>query len=324
MANTVSKKRKLNVFVMTKATDTELVEDVVALMNQLWGLPPDKKYVPCPNPSNLERKDLPVLQRNEYLISPKIDGIRVFLLLGTNAITDEEYAVFLDRAYNVYPVHLSTRKSELYEGTLLDGELVPTVSGAYVYTVFDGITVEGYDLKSSPFSERKRAYEAVVGVLNPCDGLQVLAKQWYPQSEALQVWTENQTTCDGLILQPVQGQLKAGIQKDVFKWKPVSHQTIDFYLSSQGGQVVMECGHGPEVINANDVQCYFDVNIPCNLTFQQRRQVYECFISKVEGGKVFFMVVKPRLDKVYANDFRVVRSTLQAIQEDITVEDLCD
>jgi hypothetical protein len=323
MANISTKKRKLDAFTLTRSTDVELMDDVIALINQLWGLPPEKKYVPCPNPSNLERKDLPVVKRNEYLVSPKIDGMRMFLLLGTNALTDEEYAVFIDRAYNIYPVHLSTRQSDLYEGTLLDGELRPTVSGDHVYTVFDGITIKGFDLKQTPFCDRKREYEAVVAALHPCDELNIVPKQWYPMSEALQVWTENQSMCDGLILQPVQGQLKAGIQKNVFKWKPVSHQTIDFYLSSHQGQVLMECGHGADIMNANALQCYFDPQVHCPANLRETRQVYECFFNKIEGGKVFFMVIKPRLDKVYANDSRVVLSTLQAIQENIMVDDFC-
>jgi hypothetical protein len=326
MANISSKKRKITSFALSKTNDEGLINDVVSLMNQLWSLPSDKRYVPCPNPSNLERNDLPAIQDHEYVISPKLDGLRFFLLMGTTEDTDQEYSVFINRAYDVFWVELVSTRGELYQGTLLDGELTQTISGTYTYTVFDAVTVEGYDLKSYSFIQRQDVYKGAVETLCPPDGLHFVCKRWYPKQEALTVWKEHQRACDGLILQPVHGLLRAGIQADVFKWKPVSHQTIDFYVSKREKEqdVLLECGQGPDIINANEVQCYWDSRVVTTLNIQATRMVFECAVTRQVARRFFFTAVKPRGDKVYANDSRVVQSTLKVIRENIIVEELCD
>jgi ATP-dependent DNA ligase len=191
--------------------------------------------------------------------------------------------------------------------------------------VFDAVVVEGYDLKNYPFSQRKEAYEGAVKNLKPPLGLLIQPKLWYPLSGAAEIWASVRVLCDGLILQPLQGKLKAGIQADVFKWKPVDLQTVDFYISvPMQGHVLLECGHGADIIGAAEIGCYFDNTAPCTVVFTDKRQVYECCFSRFtpEDNKLFFAVVKPRLDKTYANDARVVISTLRSIQENIMVEEL--
>ena len=85
----------------------------------------------------------------------------------------------------------------------------------------------------------------------------------------------------------------------------------------------MECGHGADVISAADINCHFDVDVRGpSLTLNSTRKVYECAFSRFTDGKLFFMVVKPREDKTYANDARIVISTLRSIQENIEVEEL--
>lgn len=312
-------------FKLNETKDAELLQDAQKLLNLLWTLPESKRYVPCPNPSNLERKDLPLLQSQEYVVSPKLDGIRFFLLLGEMENSETKYSVFISRSFQVFPVTLSVKHNELYDGTLLDGEMTRTVSGRVVYTVFDAITVEGYDLKSFPFSERKEAYEGALKAIYPPQGLLIDTKKWYPREDALQVYTENSEDCDGLILQPLEGKLKAGILADVFKWKPTESQTIDFYLSlSEAGQVCLECGHGSEMIVAKSVHCSYDDQVPLAFHLSGTRKVFECVLSRVDDNTLYFIPIKPRGDKVYANDVRVVVSTLKSIQEDIRVEELCD
>jgi hypothetical protein len=311
-------------FELIQTKNSVLLDDVRNLLNSLWSLPADKRYVPCPNPSNLERKDLPFLHRQEYVHSPKLDGMRLFLVLGAMEFNDQTYSVFINRSYQVFPVSLQARHQELFDGTLLDGEMTREPSGAYKYTVFDAVTVEGYDLKAFPFSQRKDAYEGTVKNLEPPSGLILERKVWFPMAFSPQTWASVQNHCDGLILQPVKGTLKAGIQRDVFKWKPTQHQTIDFYLSRNGdGIVIMECGHAADVVHTTGLHCFYDTEAVSSFVIVQQRQVFECALNRVQDGKLYFIPVRLREDKVYANDARVVISTLEAIQDDINVEELC-
>lgn len=310
-------------FQLVETKNMVLLEDVRNLMNSLWELPADKKYVPCPNPSNLERKDLPTLHCQEYMVSPKLDGMRFFLLMGALEVNDVTYSVFVNRSYQVYVVNLKANHEELFDGTLLDGELTREPSGTYKYTVFDAVVVEGYNLKNYPFSQRKDAYQGAVKHLKPPPGLLFEPKLWYPMANAPEIWASVRVLCDGLILQPLNGKLKPGIQADVFKWKPVDCQTVDFYISvPTPGHTLLECGHGADIICASEINCYFDDLAPCPMELTGRRQVYECCYTRFEGKRLFFAVIKLRGDKQYANDARVVISTLQSLQDNITVEEL--
>lgn len=308
-------------FVPTK--DERLRNDVVALVNQLWSLPQTKSHMPCPNPSSLDRTNLSALSNN-YVVSPKTDGIRMFLLIGAMESTEQTYSVFINRAYDIFPLSLSAKYNEVFDGTLLDGEITQEPSGNFLYTVFDAVAASGYDLKECSFNQRKNAVEnALAGLCPASTSIRFVPKPWFPLSTAVQVFQDNRTLCDGLILQPVDGRLKAGIQSDVFKWKPVDRQTIDFYISQDGhGEVQLECGHGAEVINAREINCYFDVERPCLFVFSTKRRVYECFYTHFVEQRMFFGVLKERSDKQYANDARVVVSTLRSMQDNITVEEL--
>jgi hypothetical protein len=328
MATASTMATHVSVFALTPTEDPVLKNDVVALVNQLWSLPSTKTYVPCPNPSNLERKDLPTVSCQEYVVSPKTDGTRLFLLMGALETTGQKYSVFIDRAYTLYPVRFAAKHQELYSGTLLDGEMTREINGDSLFTVFDAVAVEGFDLKRYPFSQRKEAYEGAAYCIRPPNGLSVLPKLWFPLNQSVQVYQENQSTSDGLILQPVQGKLKAGIQPDVFKWKPGYRQTIDFYVSlNDRSEVLLECGYGAEVINGSELDCFYDTEPgaqPYPFTFTSIRKVYECAFNRfeVENTKLFFVVIKAREDKTHANDARVVVSTLRALQEGIKVEEL--
>jgi hypothetical protein len=314
-------------FQLVPTIDKVLQADVVSLINQLWSMSQSKRHVPCPNPSNLERKDFCTLSSQKYLVSPKVDGIRMFLLMGAMADSGKTYSVLINRAYDMFSVKLIAQHQELYDGTLLDGELCQQANGDYHYTVFDAVVVEGYDLKSYPFDQRQDAYQGAVGALSSvATGFTILSKQWFPLDSASRVYEENKSNSDGLILQPVKGKLKSGIQADVFKWKPLDKQTIDFYISVSPGQSqpILECGHGADFIQASEVHCQFDNLATCSVVFGSQRQVYECCYTRFnpDNQKLCFAVVKPRPDKRYANDARVVISTLRSIQENITVEEI--
>lgn len=311
-------------FEWKETSDAVLMEDVRDLINRFWGLHPSQRYVPCPNPSNLERKDLQLVSTQEYFVSPKIDGVRMFLLMGALESDGRTYAVLIDRSYRIFPLPIQSTDNDLFDGTLLDGEITQTIRGKTKYTVFDAITIKGYDQKRNPFNARQTAYEKLIKTLVPPQGLAITSKHWHPRSDAVQVWVENEQHCDGLILQPAKGLIKAGILNDVFKWKPVNLQSIDFYVSKKDRGVVLECGEGPNIINANELNCYIHPEAQFPVPLTDKRQVMECLPNSLEEDRIYFEVTKARPDKVYANDARVVLSTLRAIQEDITVEELCD
>lgn len=322
---------------VNELSDRELVTDVASLLNQLWSLPASKRYVPCPNPRSLERENLGLLRSQPYWVSEKLDGVRMFLLFGFYESTTDgetEYAVFLDRSYRVHLVPVDAPDA-VFQGTLLDGELQQQENGTYVYTVFDVYVYEGTALRHLPFEHRRATYETFVkSHLSPTQpGLTFVCKQWHDLSMCEVIWRQYQDVADGLIFQPRRGApVQHGIQADVFKWKPAEHQTLDFYVTLLQNTatptelaVLLECGDGPAIVPASHFNCSFVGKADVS----QKRTVVECKLVAVDtrlgaaAPEFKFKAVKTRPDKSYANDARVVQSTLRAFLENITIYDLC-
>lgn len=318
--------------------DPRLCSDIYLLVNLLWKLKSCKKYVPCASPSSLFRKDIQEhLFSKPYVVSAKCDGIRAFLLLGNfNDKTNEEYGVFLDRAYNVYKVQ-TFADPRFYDGTFLDGEVVFEKSGKCTFVVFDAITVCGYNMRKKPFYKRKNKYEEAIQHIS-VKGIKLTPKEWYPLSFSAKIWNSRKTSsfaADGLIFQPLNTQLTHGVQKDVFKWKP--NHTVDFYLSSlhtkQGESDyswLLEIGDGPRIINASPE---FNITLEFRDLCSERkllercsshgRIVVECFMEIDNDSSTWTAIPQCiRADKGTANDKFVVTRTLLNIKENITVEEL--
>jgi len=317
--------------------DERLCYDVHSLINSLWQLKSHNKYVPCACPSSLFRKDIQeYLFSKPYVVSAKSDGIRACLLLGIfNDGSNEEYGVFLDRAYNVYKVE-TFADPRFYDGTLLDGEIIIDSVGKHKFVVFDTITVCGFNMRRKPFWKRKDKYEDTITHIN-VTGITLEAKRWYPISHAAHLWNSQKNAivpADGLVFQPLDTPVSYGVQKDVFKWKP--KHTVDFYLSTlalvgQPHSWVLESGDGPSIINS---KTEFNITLKFQKTCSEQelrdrcschgRIVVECAME-IDSNNVGAWIAIPqcvRADKGTANDKFVVTRTLGNIEEDIRVEDL--
>jgi hypothetical protein len=313
------------------------------LLNELWRLPQSKRYVPCPCPRSLERKDLPLLLGAPYVVSEKTDGVRMFLLFGAMEGSGETYSVLIDRAYHIYPLALDAPNS-FFDGTLLDAEY--RCGDAPTLTVFDALVHCGYLLRRRPFHARHDTYMSVVKELRTNNALRIVPKLWSPLSDAQVMWNgivASGRAADGLILQPLHGDdLTAGIQRDVFKWKPPHLHTIDMYLHFDGapnGAPVLRCGNGGGVLDVGkEYGCVLiDTDQPgsthtasfATIPFSVLREacvasgsivVEVGFVSDAPGG----MRLAPhriRTDKTTANDRRVVEATFTNIREAIGVHE---
>lgn len=299
----------------------EVQEDAKLVLRDLWSLAKVPLRLPCTNPCSLMRSDLGTLLRQRYKVGAKTDGIRFFLLfahLVNDDDTEEEYALLVDRAFTMFPVDVLRASSSLFEGTLLDGELVRR-GDSLTFVAFDTVASCGFSFKSRPHSERVAELHRLSSqVMLAC--VSFVVKQWLPLSpHAVQQLTAESGTqeyeSDGLILVAELKELVVGMQRDMFKWKPASLHTIDFL--KQGADLFL--------VDGTSFQSAAALNISRSPLWlpDSPDGVMECHCVKVDTTGAWHAVpLKPRVDKAEPNSVYVARLTLQNIEEDITVQEL--
>jgi hypothetical protein len=291
--------------------------DVFKMLHQLWGVIEASKRVPCNHPCSLMRSDLPKLCKSTYWVSPKTDGVRTFLLFSFT--DDGEYVAFVDRAGNVACANI-TAPLDAYSGTLLDGELVTHRDGSQTYIVFDTVAVNGYTMTRKPQSERMVAVVRTVHSLTVANHpkLSVKVKRWFLLDETplnQVAASAGSTPTDGFIFVPERGRmLRPGPQRDHFKWKPVTHHTIDMVW--RDGAVWLEKWGVPEPASVLGI-----VQVVTGDVHALEGEVVECAMSRLADEWVATFV-RVRTDKLHPNDFNVARLTLQNIEENIGLDEL--
>jgi len=156
-------------------TDTIRASWIRSEVCRLWGQPRLLQTCPGPNPVCVERKHLAWIRDGEYeyVVAEKTDGVRYLLcccrasdLRDESSIEQEaaelrtgsgapsagaggsaasrNVAFMVDRAFDAYEVHLRNAPEDIYEGTLLDGELVREESGEVKFLVYDCVALYGH------------------------------------------------------------------------------------------------------------------------------------------------------------------------------------
>lgn len=307
---------------------------------QLWDVRPVTFRIPCSNPVSLMRRDLPTIQQ-DYWVSLKADGVRMFLLLDMDK-DGHEYSVFIDRAFNMYMVHVSGDASFFSGASLFDGELVQQ-GDSKQYILFNTIALKGYSHRGARHTANIETLSMVVASLTlnaPGIEARMRCKKWVrvAQLESLvsasagpapPVICDSTLPCDGLIFAPECGFLQRGTQWDTFKWKPPNLHTIDFLVD-------LECRlwltFESRLVESNDPR----VNVVAYTTENGRllwqqwipqqhtdMRLVECTCTSLpHNGGWLATPLKERLDKKTPNSIWVANATLQNIREHITLEEL--
>ena len=294
-------------------TNSSDAQDALQLIQQLWELPRRGGAVPAPNPVSVLRANLPQLRRKEYLVSAKLDGTRYLLLLGRHAETGDPYSFLIDRAGTILRIQTRVEDDDLYQGTLIDGELMPACR---TFVAFDIVARGGMDCKALRYPARLEQLRALPPLLHICEknsaGLAV--KPCVPMRKIAQVsarWPQ-----DGLIFMPVDEPVRHGMHRTMFKWKP--HHTIDFELvcPEDGEPKLLYAAKG----GAKAVRTLgLALRPPPPGILRQAPCIVECNCH-LKTKEVEILAVRP--DKSTPNFERTVRLTLQNINENITHQEL--
>lgn len=295
----------------------------------------DNSGFPGAQPVSMDRKNLNLLAEKPYMVSWKADGTRYMMLINKK---DEIY--FFDRNLSCFQVdNVSFPQREnlmqsVYD-TLLDGEMViDKVQGQLIprYLVYDVIEFQGNPVGKRSFRDRLKyikselidpRYEAFSkGVINrSLESFSVRNKEFWDITKAASLLDPKFTRClphepDGLIFQPVDEPYKAGVCKDILKWKPLSLNSVDFKL-----KIVME--NRPGMLHSKigllyaggmDAQSYAQMKYTKDLKGLNGK-IVEC---TVDNGQWKFL--RERTDKTHPNSFTTANSVIESIRNPVTKE----
>ena len=325
---------QLEPLVLTEA----LREHIHTEIMNVWGL---KRlllsHLPCSSPTSLMREDIPRVLDGDYYVGLKTDGVRMFLFLCCH--NDTNYAVFIDRAFNMYSAKVDTRDPQhsryfLGGGTMFDGELITARAGTGTeFVVFDVMRVCGRDTTHHLFSERLARIQTAFAQVTTQPGLTVTVKTWTRVRDIkadpdsfVHMYTSHQDngTCDGLIFVNEYGSLYAGTQGDMFKWKKAAHHTVDFLWDAEHKALVL-CSRSQQqypyvladTINVFMVPHWRENNI-------RHGEIIECSLKRDENAVTGWHAtpVCIRDDKKRPNNINIALLTIRNVVENVELEDI--
>ncbi|RXG68112.1 mRNA-capping enzyme [Armadillidium vulgare] len=202
-------------------------------------------------PVSMTQDNLSFLSAKAYKVSWKADGTRYMMYIDGKCeayFADRDYCIFFAPGIEFKDKHDLRR--DLFE-TLLDGEMVidvdPKTGTKYPrYLIYDAILIGGKNVATDNFHLRiERIFTDIISPRNAAIEKGIINKTKQPfsvrrkdfwdataqntgkllsESFKKQLWHEP----DGLIFQPVPETYITGRCDTVLKWKPPSHNSVDF------------------------------------------------------------------------------------------------
>ncbi|CAK9828448.1 mRNA-capping enzyme [Anthophora retusa] len=285
---------------------------------------------PGSQPVSMDEDNIRLLHEKPYGVSWKADGTRYMMLIQADG---EIY--FIDRDNSVFQVNGMTFPylrdiSRTLRDTLLDGEMVIDKADGKEYPrylVYDVVMYDGKDVSKLPFHPdrfliieqeiiegRTRAMKE--GKLRKeREPFSVRLKCFWDLTHAASLLSEKFAKQlghepDGLIFQPSKEPYCPGPSPEVLKWKPLSHNSVDFRLKivTESGEGILskKVGH----LYVGGIKEPFDKIKVTKQIKDLNNAIIEC---KYENGQWVFMRV--RTDKSFPNSF----NTAQAVCKNRTV-----
>lgn len=289
-------------------------------INSSWGsIGPNGTYPPFfpgPQPISIERKHFPTLSGNEYFCCEKTDGTRMALVCYGS------HCVMVNRALHMTPVkfHMSKR---MFKGTIIDGELVDCKDGKKMFMVYDGVIVGGELIRDKSLPERLEYLKKFAsGIMKmKKDPFIISVKTFYDFGNLKELFDKIKKNDfpyehDGVVFTPVKDGVKIGTQGNLFKWKPLEKNTIDFLVKCRpNGE------YGLYVQDKGD-HVFESVLLPTQVQSFSLSDgtIVECRYMSHEWPR-WWCPVGIRTDKTHPNNRRTFHRTLVNIQENIQLNE---
>ncbi|XP_021922077.1 mRNA-capping enzyme [Zootermopsis nevadensis] len=290
-------------------------------------------------PVSMDTKNISLLGVKPYRVSWKADGTRYMML-----ILQENEIYFIDRDNSVFQVsglkfpHRKDFKRHLVN-TLLDGEMViDKVNGQDIprYLAYDIIKFDGCDVGRSAFYPVRLAciekeivqprHQAMKEgrIDKSSEPFSVRLKQFWDITQAERLLSDKFSKMlshepDGLIFQPSKEPYIPGSCSEVLKWKPLSHNSVDFKLKieTEEGQGILKKTVGLLYVGGMD-RPFGKMKV--NKTLKElNNKIVEC---KFQDNQWIFM--RERIDKSFPNSYSTAEAVCNSIRHPVTKDILLD
>lgn len=308
---------------MSIKPDSPLYKYVVEFIHKTWG---SKDYFPGPQPISIEYKHFPILKGGDYVVCEKTDGERHMMV--ALMFEGKKKCLFVNRAFNMFEVSLNMKK-DVYEGTILDGELYENT-----LMVYDAVLVCGKSVWNENLLDRL-GY-AKFGVLEPIiymkmDKYRLHMKDFYHMKDFDRFMDEHlpnvKQEVDGLVFTPINEPIRIGTHETMFKWKPQAKNTVDFLMKKEPTRETPGCVPGPpawRLYVQEKGKLVYESEIPQNRiddkSWFEDGAIVECMYVTWEEP-LWWKPIKRRYDKTHPNNRRTFYRTNVNIKENIKMEE---
>ena len=328
----------------SKITDAVEIEHYCGKLLCLWHKSKKNKKTPFCNPISVSRSMLPDIKANPFFVTLKSDGIRYIMYCTTRPGSTYEnplpVAIFIDRCKNMYEVDVVAVDDVFIKETIIEGELVwkQPEQQYLMYLAFDCIYLKGEHVGGYPFEKRlsilsgllqlseelakcvdveskvSENEQIVVAQYEPC--VVIKMKTFVEKEHVENLWLERTNVAhrvDGIILQRKDLDYTSGTASNwsVLKWK--DSMTIDL-----AGEDLCTCDRGklPDAVHGRTF-----VLQDSKIKAFGEDDVVEYLIT-AEAKKINLFAIRRRNDKMTANTWRTVESTIQDAIDDVKISEL--
>ncbi|CAO3611848.1 unnamed protein product [Mucor hiemalis] len=315
---------------------------------------------PGSQPVSFESKHLTDIEREDYFVCEKSDGVRYLLFFLHSSKGPASFLYDRNKCWYYVPnllFPLRGRENEYLKDTIMDGELVLDIdqdTKTWRYLIFDLMVVNGSTIIQrsfstrlgmlqqdviQPFKARIRNMQNDPSLLPPFTIELKRMERSYGLHLVFEQIPKLNHKSDGIIWTPVKYPYKTGTCEKLLKWKPPELNTVDFRIAARWSKE-----HKPiysiEVLSNGVTYKFYDHFQPePALATQWKSQLpdgriaefrydSDCEVTIIEQGyaptirKGGWRFVRFRDDKSTANDEQVVKKILNSIQDGVTKEQL--
>lgn len=317
-------------------TDHNKIQEVQRICTRMCGY--RRNGFPGAHPVSLTRDNMYLMSQNEYMVSWKADGTRYMLLI----MGAEMY--FFDRDFKVFSLanvkFLRKNDLEPLTNTLIDGEMVVDVvdgKSTARFLIYDIIYVDANEVKQHNFRDRLNIiYKEIIYPREQGKRTGAINRETEPIGIRMKDFCEMEKTykyfsskfqrglaheIDGLIFQPVNMPYQPGRCDQMLKWKPPSHNSVDFRLSivkeTRPGYV--EDYQGQLYVGGQEKPFSY-IKVTKSLK-NYNNKIIECRFNNEAGG---WELMRERTDKSFPNAYTTAVNVVNSIKNPVTREYLLD
>ena len=291
--------------------DPQATKEIVHRVRELVAALSPRGKFPGPNPCSLERANLKTLVPGTNWLCEKTDGTRALLVFID--FRGVKCAFLVTRAWDVFSVGLRNVPRALFQGTVLDGELV--LSKTWSWLGFDAMLVSGVSVWASPLGARLDAARRGLAAYapDPSDAMHIEFKTYYRDfGEYRAHLARAERPVDGTIVTPDAMPVCVGRHPTLYKLKEGKH-TVDFVFRP------------PHILAVYDAAARGMVPV-ATLSDPDPTLVPDCIVeASWRGGPdetKNWVLETVRTDKTQSNDRLTFTKTLLNYREKMTLGDL--